>query len=143
MHIFENDKSYLIRQKIGALQRRSQIEDDCQSWILIVTTYIVRLITFHNKQILILVWVFMANDNVNNEAFSGTWLTWPFFKCQLRIVECFGNMAVEKGKTYCLVDKYSCPPCNLGILYHLFLTNSIVFPSFEKIYLELNISQLR
>ena len=46
----------------------------------------------------------MANDRVNSEAFGGTWLPGPFLKCQLRVVECFGYMAVENGKTYCLIS---------------------------------------
>ena len=79
-------------------------EDGCQSWLLIVTTYIALLITFHNKQFLILVWDFMANNNVNNEALGGTRLPGPFLKCRLRKVECFGYMAVENGKTHCLIS---------------------------------------
>ena len=104
MYAFENDKSYLIRQKIVLFSEGPKSEDGCQSWLLIVTTYIALLITFHNKQFLILVWVFMANNNVNNEALGRTWLPGPFLKCRLRVVECFGYMAVENGKTYCLIS---------------------------------------
>ena len=66
-------------------------------WMLIVTTYIVLLITFQNKEFLILVWAFMANNNVNNEAFGGAWLPGPFWTCQPRIGECFGYMALENA----------------------------------------------
>ena len=97
--------TYLIRQKeLVLLSEVLSIEDSCQSWLLIVTTYIVLLITFHNKQFLILVWVFMANKNLNNEAFVGTWLPGSFLKCHLRIVECFGYTAIGSGKTYCLIS---------------------------------------
>ena len=129
-----------------------KIEDGCQSWMLIVTTYIVLLITFHNKQFLIIVWAFMANNNVNNEALGGTWLPGPFLKCQLRSVECFGYMAVEMVKHIAwywyhkqfLLTNILAHLVTWGFCwkYHLFLTNLIVFSSCEKIYLGVNISQL-
>ena len=50
MYAFENDKSYLIRQKeLMLFSEVISIEDGCQSWLLIVTTYIVLLITFRNN----------------------------------------------------------------------------------------------
>ena len=64
MYAFKNDKSYLIRQKMVLSSEGPISEDGCQSWLLIVTSYIALLITFHNKQFLILVWAFMANNNV-------------------------------------------------------------------------------
>ena len=69
-----------------------------------------------------------------------------FFKYQLQIVECCGHKAVAYGEKYCkilesqttFIVKYSCPSCILLILLknHIFLTNVIVYTSFEKIYLE-------
>ena len=104
MYAFENDKSYLIRQKTVPFGEGPKSEDGCQSWLLIVTSYIVLLITFHNKQFLIRVWALMANNNVNNEALCDTWLPGPLLKRRLWIVECFGYMAVENGKIYCLIS---------------------------------------
>ena len=68
------------------------------------------------------------------------------FNCHLLIVEFYGHKAVEYGVKYNLIlvsqtifiHKYSCPSCILRTLLknHLFLTNVIVFGSFENIYLE-------
>ena len=62
------------------------------------------------------------------------------------MVECYGHKTVEYGEKCNLmlvsqtifIDKYSCPSCILGTLLknHLFLTNVIVFGSFENINLE-------
>ena len=92
-----------------------------------------------NKQFLSLVWVVMADKNVDNESLV-------ILNCHLLIVESYGHKAVEYRVTYNLllvsqtifIDKYSCPSCILRTLLtnHLILTNLIVFRSFENIYIE-------
>ena len=48
----------------------------------------------HNKQFQSLVWVFMADNNVDNEPLVMHDSQGHFFNCHLLIVECYGHKAV-------------------------------------------------
>ena len=61
----------------------------------------------HNKQFLTLIWVFMANINVNNQPLvihdpQGHFQR-QIMEYQLQIVECYGHKAVEYGEKYCFI----------------------------------------
>ena len=136
-----------------------RIQDGCQCYSIISpikmmlccwminhhkTTGIVK--KCHNKQFLSLVWVFMADDIVNNEPLVMHDSHGAFLNCHLLIGECYGHKAVEYGVKYnvilvsqtIFIDKYSCSPCILRTLLknHIPLTNVIVFGRFENMYLE-------
>ena len=99
------------------------IQDGCQCYSIIsaikmmlyywMISHHKQLVLSKKKQFLSLVWVFMVDNNVNNE---------PLILVSQTI----------------FVDKCSCPSCILRTLLknHLFLTNVIVFGSFKNIYLE-------